>query len=219
MRLECFTGFEEERWLVSGTTTTAAAAVEWIARIIGTQAVAKNQDEYSILDQLPFTSLKPSGLLFLPYLAGERSPIWDANAKGELLGITQRHTRLDLLQGVLEGVCFTLKSILNITEQLTKRRLEIVSVAGAATSYKAWMQILANVLNRNLSIPTESETTALGAAALAAVGVEIAPSVTRATQRFQHVKRVVVPQKKPARAYEAAYELFAKASKAYVLRT
>jgi xylulokinase len=219
MRLECFVGCEEGKWLLSGTTTSAGASVDWITRNLGTGHSERNRNTYSVLDRLPPRKLRPSGLLFLPYLAGERSPIWNANAKGELVGITLRHGRLDLIQGVLEGVCFTLRSILDITEQLTGRKMDIVRVAGAATSSVAWMQILANILGRKVSIPRESETTALGAAMLAAVGIGLAPNVAKAAQRFQHVIRTVVPQTRVSRAYEAAYEQFTSMSNAHIMRT
>lgn len=87
MRLECFVSCEPGRWLLSGTTTSAAASVDWATRNIGTKDFhERNRNAYSFLDsRFPPRKLKPSGLLFLPYLAGERSPIWDTKAKGELV--------------------------------------------------------------------------------------------------------------------------------------
>ena len=218
MRLECFVGCEEGKWLLSGTTTSAGASVEWIGRNLGTGHYGRNRNAYSFLDRLSPRRLMPSGLVFLPYLAGERSPIWNTNAKGELLGITLRHGRLDLIQGVLEGVCFTIRSILDITEQLTGRKMDTIRVAGAATSSITWMQILANILRRRVSIPGEGETTALGAAILAAVGIELAPNITKAAQRFQHEVRILTPQTQARRAYEVAYEQFASLSNAHIVR-
>jgi len=219
MRLECFVGCEYGKWLLSGTTNSAGASVDWITRNLRTGPSKGNRNAYSYLDRLSPRSVKPSGLIFLPYLTGERSPIWDANAKGELVGITQGHGRLDLVQGVLEGVCFTIRSILDITEQLSGRKMKTVRVAGAATSSVGWMQILANILRRRVSIPAEGETTALGAAILAAVGIKLAPNISKATQRFQQQARILTPQTQARRAYDAVYEQFTRLSNAHVKRS
>jgi xylulokinase len=216
MRLECFVDCEKEKWLLSGTTTSAGASVDWITRNLGFGHSERNQNTYSFLDRLPSRNLRPSGLVFLPYLAGERSPIWNTNAKGELVGVTLRHGRLDLVQGVLEGVCFTIRSILDITEQLTEQKTHIVRVAGAATSSVAWMQMLANILGRKISIPRESETTALGAAMLAAVGIEIVPNLAKAAQRFQHGAHTLRPQTQMTRAYDTTYKQFTRMANAHV---
>ena len=210
MRLECFVSCEDGKWLLSGTTTSAGAAVDWATRNMGAGSFQGTMDRntYSFLDR-HLSSREPSGLLFLPYLAGERSPIWDTEAKGELVGITLQHGRLDLIQGVTEGVCFTLRSILDITEQLTQKRMGVVHVAGSATSSVAWMQMLANILGRKVAIPKESETTALGAAMLAAVGAKLVPSVAKAAQRFQRVVCTFKPEARATSAYDAVYKKFA----------
>jgi xylulokinase len=219
MRLECFVGLEEGKWLLSGTTTSAGASVDWITKNAGLGGPSKkNLGSYAFLDNLSKWNIRPSGLLFLPYLAGERTPIWDANATGALLGITLRHTRQDLMQSVLEGVGFTIRSILDLTEQLTGRRIHNVHLAGAATSSHAWMRILAGILGRRVIVPKQSEATALGAAILGAVGTKLAPSLKEASTMLVGAGHVFTPRGETVRAYEAMYELYARASRACIER-
>jgi len=218
MRLECFVGFEEGRWHLSGATASAGASVDWIARNTEARGFHRgNLSAYPFLNRFSPRNIKPSGLFFLPYLAGERSPFWDANATGALLGLTLRHTKRDLIQSVLEGVGFTVRTIVDITEQLTGQAIKTVRVSGAATSSMAWMSMLANILGKRVVVPKESEATALGAAILGAVGTALVPNVRVAARRYLRVRRTFAPRIQSARAYEGAYKQFIKVSKAYML--
>lgn len=216
MILECFVGFEAGRWNLSGTTTSAGASIDWITKNTGsTKRDMKNPSSYSYLDGMSPRNLKPSGLIFLPYLAGERSPLWDADATGALLGITLRHTRQDLIQSVIEGVGFSLRTIIDVTEQLTRQKIKTVRVAGASTSSLTWMSIMANILGKNVLVSEEIEATALGAAMLGAVGAGLAPDVRNAAKRFLRVTRMFVPRVQSAHAYDEAYKQYVRLSKSY----
>jgi xylulokinase len=218
MRLECFVGFEEGRWHLSGATAAAGASVEWIIRNTGAgDKLGRNLITYSSLDKFCSPNARPSSLLFLPYLAGERSPFWDANATGALCGLSLLHTKQDLIQSVLEGVGFTLRSILDITEELTGKAVEVVRVSGAGTSSVAWMSIIANILGKKVAVPRQSEATALGAAILGAVGTGLSPNVREAATEFVDVRRTFTPQDQNARAYESTYKRFKEISKAYLM--
>ena len=217
MRLECFVGFLEGRWNLSGSTTAAGASADWIAR--NTEArdsLGRTLNAYSFLDNFSPRNIKPSGLIFLPYLAGERSPFWNSNATGALLGLTLRHTKRDLIQSVLEGIGFTVRIIVDITEQLTGQPIRTVRVSGAATSSTTWMSMLANILGKKVVVLKQSEATALGAAMLGAVGTALVPNLREAARRYVRVRRTFLPQTHSARAYEKAYGQFNNVSKAYL---
>jgi xylulokinase len=213
MRLECFRGFEEGRWLLSGTTTSAASSVDWFLRNTTSYRVRiRSPNWYSFLDKLIGPIAKPSGVVFLPYLAGERSPIWNPKATGALLGLQLHHTTRDLVQGILEGVGFGIRSIVDVTEALGNRVVSVI-VAGGPTSSKSWMQILANVLNKRVTVPREGEATVLGAAMLAAVGIKSVRNIAEAAARLQSFRSVFVPQSRSVRDHERSYSTFLKASK------
>lgn len=216
-RLECFVGFSPRRWLLSGTTASAGSSVDWILKNTSPSFTKKtDKSNYSHLCDLVGNPPIRNQLVFLPYLDGERTPIWDSRATGAFLGLTLRHTRDDLIRAVLEGVCFSVRSILELTEKLAGR-VSLLRVAGGATSSLAWMQMLANTTNRQVAIPLESEATLLGAAMLAAVGSGLFATVEEAAE-LQHVKTHLYPNPLSTRKYEKMYETFVNASRFYLMR-
>jgi xylulokinase len=215
-RLECFVGFSPKRWLLSGTTASAGSSVDWILENTSSTPKKGDLNNYSLLRNLIGNPPILSELIFLPYLNGERTPIWDSRATGAFLGLTSRHTRNDLIRAVLEGVCFSVRSILELTEKLAGR-VSLLRIAGGATSSPAWMQMLANATNRHIVIPRESEATLLGGAMLAAVGSKLFGSVEKAVE-LQRVKTHLYPQIHAARKYERMYEVFVNASPFYLRR-
>jgi sugar (pentulose or hexulose) kinase len=190
--------------------------VDWILENTSSTPKKGDLNNYSLLRNLIGNPPILSELIFLPYLNGERTPIWDSRATGAFLGLTSRHTRNDLIRAVLEGVCFSVRSILELTEKLAGR-VSLLRIAGGATSSPAWMQMLANATNRHIVIPRESEATLLGGAMLAAVGSKLFGSVEKAVE-LQRVKTHLYPQIHAARKYERMYEVFVNASPFYLRR-
>ena len=216
LRLECFVGFSPKRWLLSGTTASAGSSLDWVLKNTLSFPKKRKENNYSRLHDLIGNPPIPSELIFLPYLNGERTPIWDSRATGSFLGLTLQHTRYDLIRAVLEGVCFSVRSILELTEKLAGR-VSRLRIAGGATSSLAWMQMLANTINRQVVIPRENEATLLGGAMLAAVGTKLFTNVEKAIE-LQRVKTHLYPNAPSARKYEKAYEAFVNASPFYVSR-
>jgi xylulokinase len=218
-RLECVVGFSPNRWLLSGTTASAGSSVDWVLENSSSVTPEKgegNKYKYSHLPNSIENSPTPSDLIFLPFLNGERTPIWDSHATGAILGLTLRHTRNDLILAVLEGVCFSVRSILELTEKLGGKVL-LLRVAGGATSSLGWMQLLANITNRHVVIPRESEATLLGGAMLAAVGSGLHKSIGSAAE-LQGVRKHFYPNSASARKYEKVYEAYVNVSPFYLRR-
>ncbi len=110
-----------------------------------------------------------NGLIFLPYLAGERSPIWDAEASAAWIGLRLHHTRADMVRAVFEGGALALRQILEIAEsQWSWRPTDLVGVGGGARS-RFWAQIKADVLGLNYHMATLTDASAIGAALLGGV--------------------------------------------------
>ena len=212
MRLECFVDCEEGKWSLSGTTNAAAASVDWMIRTTERKEIARNRNSIDLLDKFLAHDAHPSGLVFLPYLLGERSPIWDPSATATLLGATFQHGRQDFVRAAVEGVCFTVRSILEIDEQLTRRRIDTVRVAGLAAKSNVWMHTLANALGRRVWVPKE-EATAIGIAMLAAVGTSLVSNLHEASKRFLRISRRFYPSPHKVSSFDRAYERFREASK------
>lgn len=177
-RLHAFCHAVPGGWHVMGVMLAAGASVEWFRELLGV-----SPDELSRLAQDAPPGCE--GLLYLPYLSGERTPHADPLARGAFIGLTVRHTRAHLARAVLEGVCFGLRDSLNLIHELGVRSKR-VRVSGGGAQSGVWRQILADVLEMEIGTVGTSAGAAFGAALLAGVGAgvfaSLADAVTRAVQ-------------------------------------
>ncbi|MGI3777378.1 MAG: FGGY-family carbohydrate kinase [Janthinobacterium lividum] len=158
---------------VFGGAATAGAAVSWFreqfCQADADAARAQGRDPHAILDEAA-ARLAPGseGIVFLPYLMGERSPVWDSRASGAFVGLNLFHTRAHLYRAVLEGVTFALRHNMEAggTEALDRR---LIVVGGAAKS-DLWMRIIADATGFPVWTIREDVEAAMGAARLAAIG-------------------------------------------------
>jgi xylulokinase len=147
------------------------------------------------------------GLLFLPYLMGERSPHWNPLARGVFVGLTLSHGRAEMLRAVLEGVSFNLRIIL---EAFTRQGITVpvMRLIGGGAKGALWRQIHADILG----IPVQpllllEEATSLGAAIAGAVGVGALPDFG-AAERIVKVAETLEPRKDVRELYDGQYALF-----------
>ena len=150
------------------------------------------------------------GLLFLPYLSGERCPVNDPDARGAFVGITALHTDGDFARAVLEGVAFSLKQVAELMEQMPgfKPQSEIV-VSGGGSKSRLWRQIIADVFGLPvLQTYGAAEGGAFGAALVAGAGCGLWENLTSAMKLLQ-VQDVTKPSK-DAEKYQAPYQRYCK---------
>lgn len=204
----------------TGTMQSAGASYQWArntlcADLVG-EAARQGVSPYHLMDREAAQSPPGGrGLLFLPYLMGERSPHWNPLARGVFLGLTLNHGRADMLRAVLEGVSFNLRIIL---DAFTRQGVAIpaMRVIGGGAKSALWRQIHADVLG----IPVQKlelleEATSLGAAIAGGVGVGVLPDFTTA-QRIVKVSETLEPRKEARDVYDAQYEVFKDAYAALV---
>jgi len=164
---------------VFGTVQAAGRAVDWAMDLIG-------ETDFGRFDDL-LASVQPGseGLIFLPYLEGERSPIFDPNARGVFFGLSPVHRREHLLRATVEGVSFALRSVLEVMrESFAVPKLRLIGGGGKST---AWQQLIANVCGVAVeTLSTQSaDATSLGAAFAAGVGIGLFDDLTQAAQTIQ----------------------------------
>ncbi|MGH9470969.1 MAG: xylulokinase [Terriglobia bacterium] len=150
--------------LFYGVTSNGGSALAWCCDLF----------EIDITDASDIAAGAPAGaggLFFLPYLDGERAPIWDPCAAGAFVGIRTHHTRAHFLRAVLEGVAFSLAQILEAVEREAGVRAPAIVISGGAARVRLWNNIKANVWGRPAIVAEHVHTGALGAAMLAAAGV------------------------------------------------
>jgi|SRR5579884_206298 len=184
-RVSVFSALDPTQYVVYGTVQSAGSSVDWFLKAIGVGARAEGEDEFAALERLASSAPPGSrGLFFLPYLAGERSPIWDANARGVYFGLTAAHGRAEMARAVFEGVAYALASNLAVLEELGLAP-ERLRVLGGGMRSPLWRAIFAAVYNRPLRLLERlSEATSCGAAMTAAVGIGLYRDYASAVPHF-----------------------------------
>jgi xylulokinase len=164
-----------------GVILSAGGALRWYRDVIGAPGVAGGGDDAYEALMAAAAEVAPGaeGLTFLPYLAGERTPHMDPDARGAWIGLSLAHERRHLVRAVLEGVGFALEDALVLMDRLGVRPEQLYAVGGGARS-AVWRRILAAILGLPLQRLAVEEGPALGAALLAAVGAGVHADVAAA---------------------------------------
>ncbi len=183
-RLHAFCHAVPDKWHLMGVMLSAAGSFQWYRNTLGGEEMAREretgEDAYDLLTAgAAKIEAGSEGLIFLPYLSGERTPHPDPNAKGVFFGLTLRHTKAHMTRAVLEGVTFGLKDSLELMRGLGTGIDKIVASGGGAKS-ALWKQMLADVFDGRIVLVNATEGAAYGAALLAGVGCGIFPSVEEA---------------------------------------
>jgi xylulokinase len=147
------------------------------------------------------------GLVFLPYLAGERTPHADPDARGSFTGLTLRHDRGALVRAVLEGVAFGLRDCLDVLIA-TGARASAGRVSGGGARSELWLRIVASVLGLPLSLTAADEGAAYGAALLGGVAAGVWPDTAAAVAATVRTTRTVEPEPAWVDAYAALHARF-----------
>lgn len=202
------------RWLLQGGTVGGGGVLRWLGDELGAQerldAAQSGCGLYTQMDRQA-ESIAPGsdGVLFLPYLAGERSPIWDPMAKGVFYGLDYQKTRAHLYRAALEGTAFALRHNLEAAREAGACCNTLRAMGGAANS-RLWTQIKADVTGRCIEVPSADTATTWGAAILAGVAVGIWGSFSEAVQRTVHIRRIHQPDPQRQEIYDRAYRRYRK---------
>ena len=189
-------------WHAMGVMLSAAGSLRWLRDAVG------SRDGYdALLGEAARWPPAVEGLSFLPYLAGERTPHADPNARAAFAGLSLRHDRGALVRAVLEGVAYGLRDSLEILRQLCVEPT-VGRVSGGGARSMLWLRILASVLQLRLERTEVEAGSAYGAALLAGVASGIFADVHEAVARCVRVKDAVDPDPAWTAAYDAGYDRF-----------
>src|SRR5215813_3292833 len=193
-RLHTFCHAVAGRWHVMGVTQAAGLSLRWFRDNFNCPAVNR-MDPYVQLTH-DASQVKPGcdGLIWTPYLMGERTPHLDPHARAALLGLTASHTRSHVVRAILEGVAFSLRDTFTIFGEMQVPARSIRLGGGGARS-PLWRQIQADVYGHAVEIWRAEKGGAFGAAILAGVGVKVWPSVDDACRAAIHVACKVIPNR------------------------
>ncbi|MBI5030314.1 MAG: xylulokinase [Chloroflexi bacterium] len=210
-RLHTFCHAVPGQWHWMGVMLSAAGSFRWFRDALGqdavTQARANGNDAYEVLTDLASTASAGSeGLIFLPYLSGERMPYVDPDARGVYFGLTLRHTKAHLVRAVLEGVAYGLRDSLELMRGMGLYITQVRASGGGARS-ALWRQILADVFDSEIALANVTEGAAYGAALLAGVGVGVYQDVAEACAHTAGVTDPIEPSA-DAQKYAASYPIY-----------
>lgn len=195
----------------TGTMQAAGLSYKWYQDVLCNMefenAKSQNVDIYSILDDsIRKSSAGSGGVLYLPYLLGERSPRWNHNARGAFIGLGISTKKSDLTRSVLEGVGYNLKIILDIFNQNSP--IDKLIMIGGGAKGTMWTQILADIWQKELFIPQYlEEATSMGAAVCAGVGVG-AFNDFGVMNKFNQIRKTILPNPENKKVYEKMYTAF-----------
>ena len=210
-RLHTFCHAIPGRWHVMGVTQAAGLSLRWFRDTFGlakNAAASSGRDPYEFLSEEAATAPPGAeGLLWAPYLMGERTPHLDPNARGALVGITPSHHRAHIVRAILEGVAFSLKDSFSIFEEMGVPVKQIRLGGGGARS-PLWRQIQADVYAHEVELVAAEEGAAYGAAILAAVGAKQFASVDEACDSVIRVATRVPPTPVSSALLQKNYAIF-----------
>jgi xylulokinase len=210
-RLHTFCHAIPGRWHVMGVTQAAGLSLRWFRDTFGVakhSAAAGDRDPYEFLSEEAATApAGAEGLLWAPYLMGERTPHLDPNASGALIGIRPSHHRGHIIRAILEGVAFSLKDSFSIFEEM-KVPVKQIRLGGGGARSPLGRQIQADVYAHEVEIVEAEEGAAYGAAILAAVGARQFASVDEACDAVIRVAKRVPPNPSSCKLLQKTYASF-----------
>ncbi len=182
------------RYTLSASSMAGASALHWFR-----ENVCRDADEQEFTDLETKAGKIPigaEGLIFLPYLFGERCPFYDPEASGAFIGLRHRHLTAHLLRAVLDGVAVNIANCLDLIEECARghdTRIDHLRLGGGGSRTETWHQIISDALGRPIRIMNTAEAGALGAALLAGVGIGIYKDCDEAVARAVRGVRVIEP--------------------------
>ncbi len=211
-RIHTFCHAVPGKWHVMGVTQGAGLSLRWFRDQFGASeawlARQTGVDPYElIIEQAAKIPPGSLGLLWLPYLMGERTPHLDAQARGMWFGLTATHTRGHMIRSILEGVAFSLRDSIEIFREL-EIPVEQIRVSGGGSRSFLWRQIQADIYGKQLVTLRTSEGSAFGAALLAGVGAGIYENVEESARAAIQIRESMAPQAANVQIYNRQYQIY-----------
>jgi len=211
-RVHTFCHAVPNKWHIMGVTQGAGLSLQWFRNNFCKEEIATAElmdvDPYYLMDQAA-EKVEPgsNGIIYLPYLMGERTPHLDPDCRGVFFGLSAKHTKQEMLRSVMEGVVFSLRDCLEIIKELGVE-INQVRASGGGGKSPLWRQMQADVFNYDMCTINASEGPAFGVAILAGVGSGVYSSVTEACEATIKVKSTQKPNSEAHEIYNGYYELY-----------
>ena len=198
-------------WVLGAAINNGGIVLRWLRdRLNETDPEAAQRggaQTYATMTQMAgAVAAGAEGLIMLPFLTGERAPNWNADARGVLFGLTLRHTTAHMVRAALEGVCYRMNSVMLALADVAGPPQDI-RVSGSFTRSELWIQILADVFNRQIHAPDVDEGAAFGAAVLGFVSAGALDDIS-STAKFISARKTYRPRSAEAEVYRTLYGVY-----------
>ncbi|MGF7533090.1 xylulokinase [Bacillus mexicanus] len=201
-KVHFFNHGKKDSFYAMGVTLAAGYSLDWFKRTF-----APNESFEQLLQGVEAIPIGAYGLLYTPYLVGERTPHADSSIRGSLIGIDAAHTREHFLRAVMEGVTFSLHESIELLREAGKSVHTVVSIGGGAKN-ETWLQMQADIFNTKVIKLENEQGPALGAAMLAAFGSGWFESLEECAEQFIREAAVFYPKEQNVQKYKTLFDLY-----------
>ncbi|MCL2160201.1 MAG: FGGY-family carbohydrate kinase, partial [Oscillospiraceae bacterium] len=191
------------KYLLQGGTVGGGASFKWLRENFFLELGFSEMDELA-------SKISPGsdGVIFLPYMAGERSPIWNPKAKGVFYGFDFSKNRAHFIRAALEGVAYSLLHNLETAKETVGDTVGTLYSNGGSANSDLWMQIKSDVTNKPVAVTSSDMATTLGAALLGGVAIGLYDNFEEAAKNTIHIKKTFYPSTKNHEIYQKSYETY-----------
>ncbi len=204
-RLFCYY-ITDGMYITGGAINNGGIALQWLVEKIFEDDFRNEKKLSALLKRTAKIKPGADGLIFLPYILGERAPLWDEHAKGCFIGLTAMHTKAHLTKAVLEGICFSLVDVMRALEE-TSRDIKNISLSGGIIKSGLWIQLLADISGKQIVVNEAADASALGAVF---IGMKALGSVKKISEAKMFAKKVKTIHPNPGRynTYKKYFEIY-----------
>ncbi|WP_285060564.1 gluconokinase [Pedobacter ginsengisoli] len=196
---------DEQTYICGGPVNNGGIVLQWLLKNVFGKETSGPEDYDNLFKLIKSIPAGSEGLICLPYLNGERAPVWDASASGSFFGLRLQHGQGHLARAVLEGVCYALNQVLVTLEQYAGH-IHQINVSGGFVHSEVWMQLLADVTGKPLLLMHTEDASAIGAAYLAVKAADLTPEYPRPVLP----EKTIVPDGQTHNVYKKGFATYSQ---------
>ncbi|MEP6466431.1 MAG: gluconokinase [Parafilimonas sp.] len=204
-RLFCYY-ITDGMYITGGAINNGGIALQWLIEKVFEDNFKDEKKFKALLKDANKIMPGANGLIFLPYIIGERSPVWDESAKGAFIGLTSAHTKQHITKAVLEGVCFAIVDVMKALEE-TSGAIKNIYLSGGIIKSNEWVQILTDVSGKKIIVNESADASALGAAFIGMKAIGKVKNISTAKMFLKNVK-TFKPDSDNHNIYKKYFEIY-----------